>query len=125
MRIARAIQVLVALADGVDPVTRKALPPGSPYHQAEVLRALFLAIQTLERQCREEIPPEPVSAKAGKPWLPDEDAQLLRGLDLGRPLAALARQHGRTPGAIVARLVRLGRFPTRDDARAALEEPQR
>ena len=48
MEIADAIQIIQALADGVDPQTGEALPEDSPYQNPLTLRALFAAIRSLE-----------------------------------------------------------------------------
>lgn len=57
----------------------------------------------------------------GEPWRRDEDRQLAeRWNGEGRPTArALAEQFGRSEGAILARLVRLGLYADRDAARDA------
>jgi hypothetical protein len=47
---------------------------------------------------------------AGMPWSQDEDARLLREFDQSITIAQIALQHGRTPGAITSRLVKMGRL---------------
>lgn len=47
---------------------------------------------------------------AGAPWSQEEDARLNAEFDAGMTIAQIALQHGRTSGAITARLVRLGRI---------------
>lgn len=44
----RAIQVLAALAQGVDPSSGECLPERSPYHDAETIRALYTALDVLQ-----------------------------------------------------------------------------
>lgn len=46
--------------------------------------------------------------QAYAPWSQDEDAQLRREFEEGVPLDEIARRHGRTLGAIRARLSKLG-----------------
>ncbi|MEA3099683.1 hypothetical protein [Caballeronia mineralivorans] len=46
---------------------------------------------------------------AGRSWSDVEDAKLLKSFDAGVSPKDLARQHGRTKGAIDSRLVKLGR----------------
>jgi hypothetical protein len=111
MEVTQALEVLTALADGVDPVTGEIFPDDSPYHQPEILRALFVAIQTLEHRCRRETRKGSLPAKAGEPWSGDEDTELLRGFDARKTVPELAKHHERTRGAIMSRLVRLGKFP--------------
>ena len=44
----RAIQVLAALAQGVDPSSGVCLPEASPYNDAETIRALYTALDVLQ-----------------------------------------------------------------------------
>ncbi|WP_398498826.1 GIY-YIG nuclease family protein [Variovorax sp.] len=52
-------------------------------------------------------------ARTHQPWSPEEAARLLSAFDDGRSIEEIATQHARTPGAILARLVRLGRIESR------------
>jgi hypothetical protein len=45
--------------------------------------------------------------RAGSPWTAEEDERLVDGLRSGVTVGVLAERHGRTPGAIGARLVRM------------------
>lgn len=47
----------------------------------------------------------------GKPWPPDEDAQLAREFEQSLSEPEMAQLHGRTQWAIVKRLGRLGKIP--------------
>lgn len=53
-------------------------------------------------------PNRPGPANRGKPWAPDDDERVSTGFQAGIEPAAIAREVGRTRGAVVARLVRLG-----------------
>ncbi len=64
--------------------------------------------------------PAAPAGNAGQAWSGDEDNALLQAYDTGTPIRALAEQHGRTQGAITARLVRLGRVKDRSEARAGI-----
>ncbi len=44
----RAIQVLAALAQGVDPSSGECLPEASPYNDADTIRALYTALDVLQ-----------------------------------------------------------------------------
>ena len=115
MQASEALRIIQSLADGVDPHTGEVLPEDSAYQHPQVIRALFLAVQALERlegrKRREERLPENV----GKPWDRSEDVQLGEGFDAGMTIKELAKRHGRTSGAIQARLERLGRMPNAPD----------
>jgi len=49
-------------------------------------------------------------SNAGKPWSGEEDKQLLAAFDADKPLADIARAHGRTVGGVRARLEKHGRL---------------
>lgn len=100
------LDTLRKLAQGVDPRSGLTLPEQDACQAPEVIRALFLAIQALEAQGRVR----PLPEQAGKPWGEEEEQALLRRFDEGEPVTAIARAHGRTTGAIRARLAQCGRL---------------
>jgi hypothetical protein len=53
-------------------------------------------------------PLDPNRPKIGANWTPEEEAQLRAGFAAHKPIPELATAHGRTVGAITARLVKLG-----------------
>lgn len=110
MEHAHALQILHALANGVDPASGEAFPPGSPYQRAETVRALFAAAQALERAARFARHRGAVAAKAGQPWSEEEDRRLLAAFDAGGTIAELAAAHERTQTGIRARLAKHGRI---------------
>jgi len=42
-----AVKILQILADGVDPATGEPFPASSPYQRADIVRALYAAMQAL------------------------------------------------------------------------------
>ena len=110
MEVQKAIEIICALADGRDPATGEAFPPDSPYQQADTVRALFVALEVLKRQkhVRVKRPVDPNRPKMGASWTPDEEQQLRDEFAAQKTIPELAAAHGRTPGAITARLVRMG-----------------
>jgi hypothetical protein len=106
----QATEIIRALADGRDPATGEQFPPGSPYQQAETVRALFMALEALERRgrSRADRPVDPNRPKIGANWTSEEEQQLRDGFAAHKPIPELATAHGRTVGAITARLVKLG-----------------
>ena len=120
MTTAEVIQVLETLAEGIDPVTRQKLAADSACHHPYVIRALFHAAKELERVNRRALQ-KAAPAKAGSAWSSEEDHQLQTEITAGRGLREIAKLHARSRGAILARLVRLGYFETRDAARASFE----
>lgn len=108
MEIARAIQIVQLLADGVDPLTGETFPFDSPYQNPETVRALHLASRGLyvldQRNKRKERLPQ----NAGKPWTNNEDEEVISRFRGGATIKEIASEHMRTDGAILSRLVKLG-----------------
>ena len=99
----RAVELLRALADGLDPMTGKRLPDESVYNRPEIIRVLHWTLQELQNRA------DGTSAvNAGRNWSADEEARLLREYGAGMPVETIARRHGRTAGAIETRLSELG-----------------
>lgn len=112
MNDARALATLQALANGTDPVTGTIFPADSPYQHPDTVRALYHAIRALEAgTSRPKQPARNLPGNSGKPWSPDEDAQLVSAFAAGQSMEALAATHGRTRFAIEARLAKLGKVP--------------
>lgn len=116
MDTSEAIRIIEALANGADPVTGELLPESSPYNNPQVIRALFQALQALERLNERGRRQRTLPPYAGKPWTEEEDRLLAEAFDSGASLKDLALKHGRTEGAIAARLVKLGKVSERAEA---------
>jgi hypothetical protein len=107
----KALGIVSALANGVNPQTGEVFAEDSPYQSVEVIRALYVAVRALEavsrktRGSRARLP-----GNAGKPWSEQEDRELLNKFDAGMPVVELARGHDRTVAGIQARLERHGRL---------------
>ena len=106
----QALNIVTALANGVDPETGEVYPPESPYQRAHIVRALFAASRALELFNEAEQRKQRLPANTGKPWSDEDDARLGGGYDAGRSVEELAREHNRTRGSIQARLVKLGKL---------------
>ena len=133
-----AAKILQTLANGVDPATGEPFPASSPYQRADVVRALFVAMQALgsdtqpamsataDAPTAEGSKPQkpkmekPGLANAGRPWSQEEDARLGHAFDAGTSIELLAEAHKRSRFAIEARLVKLGRI---EEPSAALRFP--
>jgi len=105
----RALAIVSALADGVNPITGEVFAADSPYQNVQIVRALVFLVRTFESKNRPR-PKSNMPSNAGKPWNDSEDEQLLREFDRGQPLEKLAEMHGRTVAGIQARLERHGRI---------------
>jgi hypothetical protein len=115
----RAIEIVQSLADGVDPYSGERFPSSSPYQQADTVRALHLALEGLAKLKRSTAR----KTGPGRPWIEDEEKELLRQFDDKIDLSAcdaqagveeIAKEHERTKGAIWARLEKLGRIQRKD-----------
>jgi hypothetical protein len=111
----RTIEILRALADGRDPATGAPFPPDSPYQQADTVRALHAALDALTttstttaRSTSSSRKPDPARPKAGVGWTPAEEDNLRAAFAANSRIPEIAAAHGRTKGAITARLIRLG-----------------
>ncbi len=104
MNIERAKELLSALADGIDPFTGELLPQNHVCNQPEMIRA-FHEVQNVLSTPRKKTRPR----NAGKPWTDLEEEKLLDEYDSGMTTSAIAKEHGRSRGAIESRLADLGR----------------
>jgi len=99
---------LAAWRDGVDPGSGALLPPDHPAQRTDFLRVVCAAIDALAVSPQASTAGAPPGrANAGRPWSAAEDALLAQAHAAGIGMVELARAHGRTQGAITARLVKL------------------
>ncbi|MCF7855854.1 MAG: hypothetical protein K9N51_13730 [Candidatus Pacebacteria bacterium] len=101
MEAERAIKIVQALADGVDPYTGERYPSSSPYQQADTVRALHLALAGLTKLRRS------TSRKSGpgRAWTDEEEQKLLHALDAKVDVEPIARAQdslGRPEGLGIA-----------------------
>jgi hypothetical protein len=114
MEIFEAKQTLETLAGGIDPSSGEVLPPESPYNDPMVIRALFVALDSIR------LPPMTVEQKQqdnldqgrpknfGLPWTSEMKEKAAECFGKGSSIDELAANLGRTRGAILAELVRQG-----------------
>jgi hypothetical protein len=110
MQHEQIVSILESLGAAIDPRagTETAL---DAFRSPDVIRALFAAAALLKGEggpaaaARSNRP-----ASAGAKWTDDEDSRAAREYDEGLPIAAIAREHHRTTGAITSRLVKLGKI---------------
>lgn len=105
MDIIKAREIIRTLADGVDPTTGEVLPEESIYNSPDVIRALFVVLDaTSPAQAYLNDP----YRNAGKPWTDAEDEKLHDEFISKIKISDIAKEHGRTNGAIESRLEHLG-----------------
>ena len=106
MDIARAKELFSALADGIDPFTGELLPQNHVCNQPEMIRAFHEILNAIPSSSKKKSLPR----NAGKPWTDIEEEKLLDEFDSGMTTSVIAKEHGRSRGAIESRLVDLGKI---------------
>jgi hypothetical protein len=110
MDLKKALEILTALADGIDPATGEVFPADSRYQNPDVVRALHIATAALQTRIASAERNGSLPDNAGKAWSSAEEQLLIQGFDSGKTEAELAKVHQRTRGSIRSRLVRLGKI---------------
>ena len=102
MDINNARKIIRSLAQGVDPTTGDVLSEESVYNKPDVIRALYTVW--------EETVPKPLDPlrNAGKPWTEQEENMLVDEYKAKMKISDIAKEHGRTYGAMESRLEHLG-----------------
>ena len=110
MQLDVALPIVRALADGVNPITGEAYPEHSPYAEPRTLRALYAAVDVLQKEVERGRRRERLPANFGKPWTEGEDKALVGEFDAGSSLAVIATTHQRTQSSVRLRLEKLGKI---------------
>ena len=108
------LEILIKLAEGIDPFTGEVFEKDSPYQNADMVRALHRAIEALSKAARRSERQKNLPIRAGKPWDKAESDMLVKKFGEGVNIAELASQHQRTTGAIESQLIKLGKLPPRN-----------
>jgi len=109
MDTAKSLEIIRTLANGVDPYTGEEYPIDSPYQHPQTIRALFVAVQALERVKKAGDWQRQLPDNAGKAWEDEEDQRLVSAFDSGKSSKQLAEDHQRT-ASIRSRLLKLGKL---------------
>ena len=117
MHLESALPIVKALADGVNPVTGESYPEDCPYADPRALRALFCAVDLMQREAEKGKRRARLPVNFGKPWNEREDRDIAEAFEAGLPIAEMARKHARTQGSIRLRLEKLGKLPPSGEAR--------
>jgi hypothetical protein len=104
----KSLEIIHALANGIDPHTGEEYSADSPYQHPQTVRALFMAVEALERSRerakKNEDRKNGLPGNAGKAWETEEDQRLLSTFE-GKSIKEIAEMHQRTESAIVSRLL--------------------
>ena len=103
MDIARAKELLSALADGVDPFTGELFPRDHICNHPDIIRAFHQVLGAAPETKKGSSAPN-----AGKPWQQAEQDKLVEEFHAGMKISAIAKEHGRSRGSIEAKLSHLG-----------------
>ncbi len=104
------LAIVESLADGIHPMTGEDLDEASIFKDEKVRRALNAAREAMQKEGNREARRASLPKKAGRPWSEEEDAVLVERFEGGMGFAELAKEHGRTDGAIRSRLTKLGKL---------------
>ena len=108
MDIERARALILALAEGIDPITGEVLPPEHICNNPEIIRAFYTAFNNIDSKSAASEKKQKAYESAGKRWT-DEDDKLLRELyEKGVKISEIQKQFMRSRGSIQARLAKLG-----------------
>ena len=105
MGITRAGELLWAIPGGVGPFTGELLPDDHLCNRPEIIRALHEVLSAPPAASKKQAP-----RNAGKPWTQVEVDKLKDEFDAGMKPSEIAKEHGRSRGAIESRLVELGKM---------------
>lgn len=119
MELAKAIEIVKSLADGLDPTSHQPLISESVYQNTDTARALYTAVQVLEESRQREERKAQLPPNAGRAWDDAEDKQLCDEFHRAVAFDEMAQVHCRTRGAIISRLVKLGKIHPRSEEKVA------
>ena len=114
MDLFKAKQTLGALADGIDPSSGEVLPQESPYNDPLVIRALFVALDSIRLPRMTVEQKQKINLHEGRPknfglpWTSEMKEEAATCFGKGSSVDELAANLGRTRGAIISELVRQG-----------------
>ncbi len=111
MDLTDAKEILLALADGIDPFTGEILPPEDSCNKVEVVRAIHTVLRAVMVPAVTNDKPvkkaDVQHTNAGKPWTKEEEDTLVKEYQSGIDFSRIAKAHGRSKGSITARLEKL------------------
>lgn len=114
MNLESALPIIKALADGVNPITSEAyseeLLRASVFGEPRVLRALFIAVDLMQREVDRERRKARLPANFGKSWDEIEDKALAAAFEAGKPIREMAAALQRTESSVRLRLEKLGKI---------------
>ena len=108
MDIERARELILALAEGIDPITGEVLPPEHVCNNPEIIRAFYTAFNFIDSKSMPAEKKVKTYESAGKRWTEDDDKLLKELYEKGVKISEIQKQFMRSRGSIQARLAKLG-----------------
>ena len=120
MEIKEAKEIVISLANGVDPITGEVFPDDSPYSHPTVIRSLFTILNHVrfpkkegkksmeEKQAQNLVEGKPKNA--GIAWTEELKQEVCQLFESSKSIAELAEYFERTEGAIRSELVHQGKI---------------
>jgi len=103
-----AVYIIGKLAKGIHPFKGSKLPEKSVCQHPDSIKAFHKAIDALEHVQSPQERYGNERGRTGHPWKLKEDHDLECGFVSGTSIPTLADNHGRSEGAIIMRLMKLG-----------------
>ena len=117
MEMSKALEITQKLADGIDPASGEKYGEGSPYQQADTVRALCTVLEAVKRGAQNTARKKDGPAKAGKAWSAEEEQKMIKMFEAKTDVAQIAKVLCRTTGAIWARLEKLGKVKRNEEGK--------
>ncbi len=107
----KALEVVKALADGVDPESGEVFGSESVYQRPDVKCAMIASVKALEKAVKAKQRKNNQPGRAGRPWDDEEAEKVSTAYDKGIGIKEIANKHQRTKWAIESRLAKMGKIP--------------
>ena len=104
------LRIIQQLSNGADPFTGEIFEDNHICQNAKVVRALIIAVKSLENELKRLKRKENLPTNAGKLWSTEEDIDLIKEFDNGKSIKELSEIFERTTGSIQSRLVKHGKL---------------
>ncbi len=118
MEIKKAKEIVISLANGIDPITGEVFPDDSPYNHPTVIRSLFTIVSNVRfpkkegKKSIEEKQSQNLSEgnpkNAGIAWTEELKQEVRKLFECGKSITELAEYFERTEGGIRSELVHQG-----------------
>lgn len=110
MKTSNQLEILRSLASGINPYTGKEFKATSAYQHPQTVRALYAAINALERVDKIEAKQKHLPKNSGSYWTSKEERKMIKAHEDGNKVAQIAKILQRTEGAVAVRLLSLGKL---------------